>query len=143
MPGKRRTALSSQRGEGTPGIYNLATVGMFMVPSVSPRWVHIGRTLMPPLQEGVPVHYAMMLDPELDAALPRLCPIAVPGDVDASGAPTAGDIVLMVNFVFKGGPFPPLMAAGDVNCSGTFTSADIIVLVVHVFKGGPLCDLCV
>lgn len=126
-----------------PGMYNLATVDLFMVPSPSPRLVRISRIGMPPLQGGVPVHYAMLLDPALDASRPGLCPNVTPGDVDGSGAPTAGDIVVMVNYIFKGAMPPPILAAGDVNCSGTFTSADIISLVQHVFKGGVLCDLCV
>jgi hypothetical protein len=66
------------------------------------------------------------------------------GDVDVSGVITAGDIVRLVNYVFKGGAAPqPCNAAGDVNCSGTVTSADIIALVNFVFKSGVRpCDGC-
>lgn len=72
------------------------------------------------------------------------CPIAITGDINVSGAITSADIILEVNFCFKGGAPPqPCVAAGDVNCSGTVTSADIIFLVNFVFKGGPApCDGC-
>ncbi len=60
------------------------------------------------------------------------------GDVNESGAITSADIVVLVNYVFKGGPAPiPVWEAGDVNLTGAITSADIIFLVNYVFKGGP------
>lgn len=72
------------------------------------------------------------------------CPIALTGDVNESGAITSADIIVEVNFCFKGGPDPlPCVASGDVNCSGAVTSADIIFLVNFVFKTGPgPCDGC-
>jgi hypothetical protein len=72
------------------------------------------------------------------------CGVVVTGDVDVSGAIEAADIIIMVNYLFKGGPEPqPLAQAGDVNCDGITTSADIIDLVNHVFKSGAApCDVC-
>lgn len=72
------------------------------------------------------------------------CPIAITGDINVNGSVTSADIILEVNYCFKGGPPPlPCVAAGDVNCSGTITSADIIFMVNFVFKGGPApCDGC-
>lgn len=72
-----------------------------------------------------------------------VCPIAVTGDVDESGAVTAADIIMLVGAVFRG--FLPefCWARADVNCTGTITSADIIYLVGYLFKGGPPpCDVC-
>lgn len=72
------------------------------------------------------------------------CPIVVYGDVNLSGTVTSADIIVLVNFVFKGGATPqPCAANGDVNCSGAVTSADIITLVNFVFKGGAApCNTC-
>jgi hypothetical protein len=72
------------------------------------------------------------------------CPIVVSGDLNLSTTVTSADIIVAVNFVFKGGPTPlPCAANGDVNCNGAVTSADIIVLVNFVFKGGPPpCNTC-
>jgi CubicO group peptidase (beta-lactamase class C family) len=66
------------------------------------------------------------------------------GDINQSGTYTSADVILLVNYVFKGGTAPPpCPATGDVNCSGSVTSADIIGLVNHVFKGGAApCDVC-
>ena len=72
------------------------------------------------------------------------CPIVLPGDVQQNGGITSGDIIYLVNFVFKLGPDPlPCVGAGDINCNGTVTSGDIISLVNRVFKNQPLpCDVC-
>jgi len=72
------------------------------------------------------------------------CGVVVTGDADVSGAIEAADIIIMVNYLFKGGPEPlPIAQAGDVNCDGVTTSADIIDLVNHVFKSGAApCDVC-
>jgi hypothetical protein len=72
------------------------------------------------------------------------CAIGVPGDVNESGAITAADVIVMVGYVFKGGPPPdPCAANGDVDCNGSVTAADIIYLVNHVFKGAKApCDIC-
>lgn len=66
------------------------------------------------------------------------------GDADGSGEIAAGDIVFLVNYVFKGGPPPaPYKALADVNCSGSATSSDIIALVNFVFKSGTApCTTC-
>ena len=73
------------------------------------------------------------------------CPIALTGDLNLTGTITSADIIVAVNYVFKGGPDPqPCPASADVNCGGTVTSADIIILVNYVFKGGPApCDACI
>jgi len=64
--------------------------------------------------------------------------------LNLTGTITSADIIVAVNYVFKGGPDPqPCPASADVNCGGTVTSADIIILVNYVFKGGPApCDAC-
>jgi hypothetical protein len=60
------------------------------------------------------------------------------GDQNADDVVTAADIIYLVGYVFKSGPFPlPCEAAGDVNCDGVVNASDIIYLVIHVFKSGP------
>jgi hypothetical protein len=80
----------------------------------------------------------------LNGDCPTECLIALPGDVNEDGAVTASDVIVLVNYVFKGGPDPePCAANGDVNCDGSVTAADIIHMVNYVFKGGPPpCDIC-
>lgn len=65
------------------------------------------------------------------------------GDVTSDGSINAGDILYIVNWIFKSGPQPPFCSGlGDVDCSGTCTSADIIQVINFAFKSGPApCDL--
>ena len=74
----------------------------------------------------------------------RLAEPETPGDVQQNGAVTTGDIIYLVNFVFKLGPDPlPCIGAADLDCSGNISSADIIYLVNKVLKAGPdPCDMC-
>ncbi|EQB63008.1 MAG: hypothetical protein RBG1_1C00001G0587 [candidate division Zixibacteria bacterium RBG-1] len=60
------------------------------------------------------------------------------GDANCSGGnPNLGDIIYLVNYVFKGGSAPCIGRLGDANCSGGKPNlTDIIYLVSYVFKGG-------
>lgn len=58
------------------------------------------------------------------------------GDTNANSLVNLGDIVYLVNFVFKGGPAPSPICRGDANGSGGAPALpDIIYLVNFVFKG--------
>lgn len=72
------------------------------------------------------------------------CPGIVSGDISGDGLVTPGDVILLVNRVFKSaGEFSPCDAVGDVNCSGLLTPSDVVEIVNHVFKGGPApCNIC-
>lgn len=72
------------------------------------------------------------------------CPLPFPGDVNANGAISSSDIIVLVNFVFKAGPAPlPCTANGDVNCNGAVSSSDVIFTVNKVFRAGPNpCNIC-
>ena len=72
------------------------------------------------------------------------CLAALAGDVNLTGSVNSTDIIVLVNYVLKGGPLPePCEANGDVNCNGSVNSTDIIYLVNYVLKAGPLpCDIC-
>ena len=74
----------------------------------------------------------------------KSCPFATTGDLNVSGQITSADIILMINYIFKGGlPPQPCVAVADVDCNGSVTAADAIDLVNFVFKSGdPPCDGC-
>lgn len=63
------------------------------------------------------------------------------GDVDGdlSIDPNISDLVFLVNFMFQGGPEPPVMEATDVNCTGGGTPdiSDLVYLVSYMFQSGP------
>jgi len=75
--------------------------------------------------------------PEVPSENDYVVTTTLPGDINANGTTTSSDIILMVNYVFKGGPPPVVPGHGDVNCDGANTSSDIIILVNFVFKNGP------
>jgi len=59
------------------------------------------------------------------------------GDVNCDGEVTLLDVVIMINYLFKGGEPPCGIGAGDVNCDGKITVSDVIYLINYLFKGGP------
>ncbi|MFH1687916.1 MAG: hypothetical protein ABIE70_10415 [bacterium] len=61
------------------------------------------------------------------------------GDADGNGVgPDIADLVYLVNFMFNGGPEPPVMAACDVDGNGVGPDiADLVYLVNFMFNGGP------
>jgi len=62
------------------------------------------------------------------------------GDADGNGeGPLVTDLVFLVDYIFKGGPPPPVLAAGDANgIDGDLINvADLSYLVDYLFKSGP------
>jgi hypothetical protein len=61
------------------------------------------------------------------------------GDVNADGDINTADVIFLVSYLFRGGPWPdPDLQAGDANCDGIITLVDVIHLVNYVFRSGPL-----
>jgi len=72
-----------------------------------------------------------------DTALVSLA-LAICGDVNADGSdPNVADLTYLVDYLFRGGPAPPVMAAADVECSGGINIADLTYLVAYLFRSGP------
>jgi hypothetical protein len=63
--------------------------------------------------------------------------IYIPGDVNMDCAVELGDVVYLINYVFKSGPCPQPMKAGDVNCDCLVELGDIVYLINYVYRGGP------
>ena len=59
------------------------------------------------------------------------------GDADNSGAITISDAVLLINYIFSGGPAPCPLRNGDADCSGAVTISDAVYLINYIFAGGP------
>lgn len=59
------------------------------------------------------------------------------GDVNKNGAINLGDIIYLVNYLYKGGPAPNPSRLGDATSDGITNLVDLVFLVNYVFKGGP------
>ena len=65
------------------------------------------------------------------------------GDIDNDGeGPNISDLVYLVDFMFNGGPPPPIMASADFDADDQITIADLVALVDFMFNDGPvlMCD---
>jgi hypothetical protein len=64
-------------------------------------------------------------------------PEARRGDVNADGLIDVGDVVYLINYLFKSGPPPNLIQAGDANCDSNVDIGDVVYLINYLFKSGP------
>ena len=79
-----------------------------------------------------------------------LCDCDSLGDVNLDGGRNPLDVVLMVNFVYKGllPPFPDLPDCpamnGDWNCDNLINPVDVVRIVNYVYKSSGIapCDPC-
>jgi hypothetical protein len=67
---------------------------------------------------------------------PILC-----GDVTNDGVVDAGDVVYMVNYLYRSGPLPvPLPCVGDVNNDDVVDAGDVVWLINYLYRGGSAPD---
>jgi len=63
------------------------------------------------------------------------------GDVNADNlGPDVSDLTFLIDYIFRGGPPPPVIEAGNVDGVSGITIADITYMVAYLFKGGPTPD---
>jgi hypothetical protein len=68
-------------------------------------------------------------------------PPLVCGDANNSGTVDVGDIVHLINYLYRGGAAPvPILCVGDANHDGTVDVGDIVHLINYLFRGGPAPD---
>ncbi len=62
------------------------------------------------------------------------------GDVNADKVIDVGDVVYLINYLYKGGPAPtctPITACGDINSDSLVDIGDVVYLINYLYKGGP------
>jgi hypothetical protein len=63
------------------------------------------------------------------------------GDVNGDGIINVGDVVYLVNYLYKSGGEPVPVEAGDITCDGIINVGDVVYLVNYLYRGGdpPAC----
>ncbi|MGB3093492.1 MAG: dockerin type I repeat-containing protein, partial [Candidatus Zixiibacteriota bacterium] len=59
------------------------------------------------------------------------------GDVTGDGTINLGDVVFLINFLFRGGPSPQPVSSGDVNGDCEVNLGDVVYLINYLFRAGP------
>ncbi|MGB2982081.1 MAG: dockerin type I repeat-containing protein, partial [Candidatus Zixiibacteriota bacterium] len=63
------------------------------------------------------------------------------GDVNNDGIINVGDVVYLIQYLYRGGPVPiPRICVGDVNNNDIVDVGDLVYLVTYLYKGGPAPD---
>jgi len=59
------------------------------------------------------------------------------GDCNCDMLIDIGDLVFLLNFLFKDGTPPDPLWTGDANCDGYVTLGDVVYLINYLYKSGP------
>lgn len=62
---------------------------------------------------------------------------SVPGDANNDSLVNMGDIVFLINYLYKDGPEPCVMEAADPNADCQVDLGDVVYLINFVFREGP------
>ncbi|MCK4224647.1 MAG: dockerin type I repeat-containing protein [candidate division Zixibacteria bacterium] len=65
------------------------------------------------------------------------CQGYVYGDANGDGVIDLGDVVYLINYLYRDGDPPNPIEAGDANCDGTVDLGDAVYLLNYLFRGGP------
>jgi len=69
---------------------------------------------------------------------PALQKMFICGDANSNGAVRLGDVIYVINYLFRGGPAPEPSWVGDANCDWFIDLADVVALLNYLFEGGAL-----
>jgi hypothetical protein len=62
------------------------------------------------------------------------------GDVNQTGMIDIGDVVFLINYLYRAGSRPIPLESGDCNCDGGSDVGDVVYLINYLFKNGlPPC----
>jgi hypothetical protein len=64
------------------------------------------------------------------------------GDANGNSVVDIGDIVLLINYLFRGQSAPNPLSLGDVTCDRVVDVADVIFMINYLFRHGPTSRCC-
>jgi hypothetical protein len=59
------------------------------------------------------------------------------GDANGDGTIGPGDVVFLLNYLYRSGPAPDPMWLGDANSDGAVGPGDVVYLLNYLYRGGP------
>jgi hypothetical protein len=59
------------------------------------------------------------------------------GDANGDWMVDVGDVVYLINYLYKSGSVPDPLVSGDATCNGYVDVGDVVYLINYLFKGGP------
>lgn len=59
------------------------------------------------------------------------------GDVTGNGIVDVGDVVFLINYLYKNGNPPVPLESGDVTCNDIVDIGDVVFLINYLYKSGP------
>jgi hypothetical protein len=59
------------------------------------------------------------------------------GDGNHDGKIDIGDVIHLINYLYRNGPAPNPLESGDANCDTIVDVADVVFLINYLFKAGP------
>ena len=59
------------------------------------------------------------------------------GDCNGDAVIELGDVVYLIDYMYKDGSAPLPLNAGDVNCDGVVELGDVVYLITYLYKAGP------
>lgn len=110
---------------GTTGLQNTAIIGVAALDCKGKAWCLVGVPSANVVGNSTAVqfHYNYIItEPS--------------GDANNDGTINVGDVVFLINYIFKGGPAPVHFAKADVNCDAHINVADAVYLINYIFKSG-------
>ncbi len=64
------------------------------------------------------------------------------GDINSDGNINVGDVVFLINYIFRSGQAPEDMRMAEINCDGSVNVGDAVYMITFIFNGGPPPKLC-
>lgn len=108
---------------GSSGLQNTATVGISAFDCASEPFANKGAPAQNVVSDGSTVFF------DYSRVITRQS-----GDPNNDNAINVGDVVYLINHVFKGGPPSVDPPEGNANCDGSTNVADAVYLINHIFK---------
>ena len=71
--------------------------------------------------------------------LPHCFSLSYPqlGDANADGTIDIGDVVYLINYLYRASPSPVPTPVGDTNCDGVVDIGDVVRLIGYLYRGEP------